>query len=140
MSETMFAPKVTIEPGNQRLEVISVEKTETYGPQLAIKLRVVGGEHDDYTFTDYASRDEDTGRINQGSKAWTIYEACLGKDFHEKIKGLDDVVGKEFMARVEMTKTGSRNKVEHGTVGPAPSRDQEDADFDDLPYEPKAPF
>jgi len=140
MSETMFAPKVTIEPGNQRLEVISVEKTETYGPQLAIKLRVVGGEHDDYTFTDYASRDEDTGRINQGSKAWTIYEACLGKDFHEKIKGLDDVVGKEFMARVEMTKTGSRNKVEHGTVGPAPSRDEEDADFDDLPYEPKAPF
>ena len=140
MSETMFAPKVTIEPGNQRLEVISVEKTETYGPQLAIKLRVVGGEHDDYTFTDYASRDEDTGRINQGSKAWTIYEACLGKDFHEKIKGLDAVVGKEFMARVEMTKTGSRNKVEHGTVGPAPSRDQEDANFDDLPYEPKAPF
>jgi len=140
MSETMFAPKVTIEPGNQRLEVISVEKTETYGPQLAIKLRVVGGEHDDYTFTDYASRDEDTGRINQGSKAWTIYEACLGKDFHEKIKGLDDVVGKEFMARVETTKTGSRNKVEHGTVGPAPSRDEEDADFDDLPYEPKAPF
>jgi hypothetical protein len=134
MSATMFAPKVTIEPGNQRLEVVSVEKTETYGPQLAIKLRVVGGEHDDYTFTDYASRDEDTGRINQGSKAWSIYEACLGKDFHEKIKGLDDVVGKEFMARVEMTKTGSRNKVEHGTVGPAPSRDEEDADFNAIPF------
>jgi hypothetical protein len=134
MSETMFAPKVTLEPGNQRLEVISVEKTETYGPQLAIKLRVVGGEHGDYTFTDYANRDEDTGRINQGSKAWTIYEACLGKDFHEKIKGLDAVVGKEFMARVETTKTGSRNKVEHGTVGPAPSRDEEDDDFNAIPF------
>jgi hypothetical protein len=119
MSETMFAPKETIEPGNQRLEVLSVEKTETYGPQLAIKLRVVGGEHDDYTFTDYASRDEDTGRINQGSKAWTIYEACLRKGFHKKIKSLDDVVGKEFIAKVGTTKTGSRNKVEHGTVGPA---------------------
>jgi len=72
MAEVQFMEKELIEPGNQRLEVLSVEKTETYGPQVAIKLRVVGGEHDDYTFTDYASRDEDTGRINQGSKAWTI--------------------------------------------------------------------
>jgi hypothetical protein len=134
MSETMFAPKVTIEPGNQRLEVLSVEKTETYGPQLAIKLRVVGGEHDDYTFTDYASRDEDTGRINQGSKGWTIYEACLGKDFYKKIKGLDAVVGAQFMARVDTTKTGSRNKVEHGTVGPAPSETEEDDDFSAIPF------
>jgi hypothetical protein len=133
MSETMFAPKETIESGNQRLEVLSVEKTETYGPQLAIKLRVVGGEHDEYVFTDYASRDEDTGRINQGSKAWTIYEACLGKDFHKKIKGLDAVVGKQFMARVETTKTGSRNKIEHGTVGPAPV-EVDKSDFDDLPF------
>jgi hypothetical protein len=134
MSETMFAPKETIESGNQRLEVLSVEKTETYGPQLAIKLRVVGREHDDYTFTDYASRDEDTGRINQGSKAWTIYEACLGKDFHKKIKGLDAIVGKQFMARVETTKTGSRNKIEHGTVGPAPAETEEDDDFNEIPF------
>jgi hypothetical protein len=133
MSETMFAPKETIEPGNQRLEVLSVEKTETYGPQLAIKLRVVGGDHDDYTFTDYASRDEDTGRINQGSKAWTIYEACLSKDFHKKIKGLDDVVGQQFMAKVETTKTGSRNKGEHGTGGPVPAAVDE-SEFKDLPF------
>jgi hypothetical protein len=133
MSETMFALKEIIESGNQRLEVLSVEKTETYGPQLAIKLRVVGGEHDDYTFTDYASRDEDTGRINQGSKAWTIYEACLGKDFHKKIQGLDDAVGKQFMAKVETTKTGSRNKVEHGTVGPVPAAVDE-SEFSDIPF------
>ena len=132
MSETMFAPKETIEPGNRQLEVLSVEKTETYGPQLAIKLKVVGGEDDGYTFTDYASRDEDTGRINQGSKAWTIYEACLGKDFHKKIKGLDAIVGKEFVAKVETTRTGSRNKVEHGTVGPVPPGS--DDELNDIPF------
>jgi hypothetical protein len=133
MAEVQFMEKELIEPGIQRLEVLSVEKTETYGPQLAIKLRVVGGDHDDYTFTDYASRDEDTGRINQGSKAWTIYEACLSKDFHKKIKGLDDVVGQQFMAKVETTKTGSRNKVEHGTVGPVPAAVDE-SEFKDLPF------
>jgi hypothetical protein len=133
MTEVQFMEKELIEPGNQRLEVLSVEKTETYGPQLAIRLRVVGGEHDEHTFTDYASRDEDTGRINQGSKAWTIYEACLGKDFHKKIKGLDDVVGKQFMAKVETTKTGSRNKIEHGTVGPAPA-DVDESEFEDIPF------
>jgi hypothetical protein len=39
----------------------------------------------------------------------------------EKRKGLDDVVGKQFVAKVETTKTGSRNKVEFGTAGPVPA-------------------
>ena len=137
MSETMFAPKEIIESGNQRLEVLSVEKTEAYGPQLAIKLRVVGGERDDYIFTDYASRDEDTGNINQGTKAWSIFEACLGQGFSKKRRSpFDAIVGCRFMARVEQTKTGSRNKVEFGTIGPALSEADEDEDegpdFSDL--------
>ena len=126
-----FAPKEIIESGYHQLEVLSVEKTETYGPQLAIKLKVVGGEHDQFTFIDYATRDENTGQIRQGGKAWSIYEACLGRDFHKKIKSLDDIVGKQFIGKVETTKTGSRNKVEFGTVGPV--RDEPEApDFSDL--------
>jgi hypothetical protein len=115
-----FAPKEVIPPRHQQLEVLSVEKTETYGPQVAFKLKVIGGEHDGYTFVDYAARDENTGQIKQGTKAWSIYEACLGAGFHEKIKSLSDIVGKQFVAKVEQTKTGSRNKIEFGTTGPVP--------------------
>ena len=120
MSDSMFAPKEIIGPAYQQLEILSVEKTDTYGPQVAFKHKVIGGKHDGYTFTDYASRDEDTGQIKQGTKAWNVYEACLGVGFHKKIKNLDDIVGRQFVAKVEKTKTGSRNKLEHGTVGPVP--------------------
>ena len=121
MSDSMFAPKEIIPPAFQQLEVISVENTETYGPQVAFKVKVIGGKHEGYTFVDYATRDEDTGQINQGTKAWSIYEACLGVGFHKKIKNPDDIVGKQFVAKVEQTKTGSRNKVEFGTAGPVPA-------------------
>src|SRR5918993_3695103 len=116
-----FAPKEIIPPGYQQLEILSVEKTEQYGPQVAFKNKVIGGKYDGYTFVDYASRDEDTGQIKQGTKAWSIYDACLGAGFHKKIKDLDDIVGKQFVAKVEQTKTGSRNKVEFGTAGPVPA-------------------
>ena len=116
----MFAPKEIIPPAYQQLEVLSVENTETYGPQAAFKYKVIGGKYDGYTFIDYAARDENTGQIKQGTKAWSIYEACLGVGFHEKIKSLDDIVGKQLVAKVEQTKTGSRNKIEFGTAGPVP--------------------
>ena len=115
-----FAPNKVILPRYHQLEVISVEKTDTYGPQVAFKLKVIGGEHDGFTFIDYATRDETTGQIKQGTKAWSIYEACLGVGFHERIKSIDDIVGKQFVAKVDETKTGSRNKVEFGTAGPVP--------------------
>jgi hypothetical protein len=111
MSDSIFAPKEIIPPAFQQLEVLSVENTDTYGPQVSFKVKVIGGKHAGYTFVDYASRDEDTGQIKQGTKAWSIYEACLGIDFYKKIKGPDAIVGKQFVAKVEQTKTGSRNKV-----------------------------
>jgi hypothetical protein len=117
----LFAPKEIIPPGYQQLEILSVEKTEQYGPQAAFKNKVIGGKYDGYIFVDYASRDEDTGQIKQGTKAWGIYEACLGPDFHKKIKGMDAIVGKQYVAKVEQTKTGSRNKTEFGTAGPVPA-------------------
>ncbi len=121
MSDIGFAPKEVMPQKVCRLEVLAAEKAETYGLQIGLKLKVVGGEHDGHTFTDYANRDEDTGQIKQGSKAWSIFEACLGQDFHKRPGvSLNDLVGKQFVAQVTQTRTGSRNKVEFGTVGPVP--------------------
>jgi hypothetical protein len=146
MTEIGFAAKEVIPQEVRRLEVLAAEKAETYGLQIGLKLKVVGGEHDGHTFTDYANRDEDTGQVKQGSKAWTIFEACLGRDFHKQSDvSLESLVGKHFVAQVTQTRTGSRNKVEHGTVGPVPPEEVkvppkpdggDDADdmFNDLPF------
>ena len=130
--DVKFEPRVVIEAGTRVVEVVSAETTDEYGPQLAIKVKVVGGEYDGYMFTDYPKRDADTGRIKQGSKAWDIFVACLGPDFYKRGKGLQDLVGCRFMAQVSQTKTGSRNKLDHGTIGPAPESAKED--FNDLPF------
>src|SRR5215213_8188753 len=124
---------------------MAADKTETYGPQIYLKLKVVGGEHDGHQFNDYANRDEDTGQIKQGSKAWSIFEACLGQGFHKKAGvSLESLVGKQFMGQVTQTRTGSRNKVEHGTIGPVPAEESsqapksddgdDDEMFEDLPF------
>jgi hypothetical protein len=149
VTEIDFAPKEIIPQEVCRLEVMAVDKADTYGPQIYLKLKVVGGEHDGHQFNDYSNRDEDTGQIKQDSKAWSIFEACLGNDFHKKPGvSLESVIGKQFMAQVTQTRTGSRNKVEHGTVGPVPVEasegakrtpkpdigDDEDDMFADLPF------
>jgi hypothetical protein len=141
MTEIGFAPKEVIPQVVCRLVVLATDKAETYGLQIALKLKVVGGEHDGHTFTDYANRDEDTGQIKQGSKAWSIFEACLGHDFHKRPGvSLNDLVGKQFVAQVTQTRTGSRNKVEFGTIGPVPPEEKNPAPkpddndmFDNIP-------
>jgi hypothetical protein len=131
MTEVGFAPKEVIPQKVCQLEVLAAEKAETYGLQIALKLKVIGGKHDGHTFTDYANRDEDTGQIKQGSKAWTIFEACLGQDFHTRPGvSLESLVGKQFVAQVTQTRTGSRNKVEFGTVGPVPAEEKNSPDPD----------
>jgi hypothetical protein len=144
MTEIGFAPKEVIPQEVCQLEVLAAEKAETYGLQIALKLKIIGGEHDGHTFTDYANRDEDTGEIKQGSKAWSIFEACLGRDFHKQTGvSLESLVGKQFVAQVTQTRTGSRNKVEFGTVGPVPTEEKNQAskpdgdngvDFSDIPF------
>ncbi len=144
MTDIGFAPKEIIPPEVCRLEILDADKSYTYGPQMYLKLKVVGGEHDDHQFNDYSSRDEDTGQIKQGSKAWSIFEACLGHDFYKKPGvSLESLVGKRFMAQVTSTKTGSRNKVEFGTIGPIPPEgsskapdngNDDDVDSSGLPF------
>ena len=146
MTEIGFAPKEIIPQEVCRLEVLSAGTADTYGPQIGLKLKVVGGEHEGHTFMDYANRDEDTGQVKQGSKAWSIFEACLGQDFHKRHGiSLESLVGKHFVGQVTQTRTGSRNKVEFGTIGPVPpeeknkaskpdSDDEDGVDFSDIPF------
>ena len=146
MTEIGFAPKEIIAQEVCRIEVLSAETAETYGPQIALKLKVVDGEHDGHTFMDYANRDEDTGQIKQGSKAWSIFEACLGRDFYKQPGvSLQSLVGKQFVAQVTQTKTGSRNKLEFGTIRPVPPDEEKQTsdvegnsrdgmNFSDIPF------
>ena len=128
MTEIGFAPKEVIPLEVCRLEILDADKSDTYGPQIYLKLKVVGGEHDGHVFNDYSSRDEDTGQVKQGSKAWSIFEACLGRDFYKKPGvSLASLVNKQFIAQVTQTKTASRNKVEFGTVGPVPPEEAKKA-------------
>ena len=147
MDEISFVAKEVIPPQVRRLAILDADKADTYGPQIYLKLKVVGGEHDGHTFSDYCSRDEDTEQIKQGSKAWSIFEACLGQNFHKRPGvSLESLVGKQFVGQVTQTKTGSRNKVEFGTVGPVPPEEVKttpnsmsetedpDEEVEDLPF------
>lgn len=128
MTDIVFAPKELLEPQVCRLEVLAADKAEDYGLQIGLKLKVVGGEHNGHTFMDYANRDEVTGQIKQGSKAWCIFEACLGPAFYKRPGvGLKNLVDKQFVAQVTQTRTGSRNKVEFGTIGPVPPEEKNSA-------------
>ena len=108
-----------IEDTTATVEFLKAELNDVYGPQLGLKVKVIGGEHDGHTFMDYCSRDETTGNIKEGTKAWSIFRAALGPDFYED-EDVDeqDLVGKQVVARITQTKTGSRNKLEFGTIGP----------------------
>jgi len=145
MTDISFAPKEIIPQEVCRLEILDADKSDTYGPQIYLKLKVLGGEHDGHQFNDYSSRDEDTGQIKQGSKAWSIFQACLGHGFYKKPGvSLESLVGKRFVGQVTETKTGSRNKVEFGTIGPIPpegsskapdnGNDDDDEMFSDIPF------
>ncbi len=138
MTDVGFAPKEVILPEVCRLEILDADKSDTYGPQMYLKLKVVGGEHDGHQFNDYSSRDENTGQVKQGSKAWSIFEACLGREFYKKPGvSLSSLIGKQFIGQVTQTKTASRNKVEFGTIGPVPPEEAkrtlkpDDGDDDD---------
>jgi hypothetical protein len=145
MTDISFAAKEIIPPRVCRLEVLATDTADTYGPQIYLKLKIVGGEHDGHTFNEYANRDKDTGQIKQGSKAWSIFEACLGRNFHNHPDvNLASLVGKQFIAQVTQTSTGSRNKVEFGTIGPVPPQEanpapepdggDDDDEFKDTPF------
>jgi hypothetical protein len=121
---TDFERKQVIPDTNCVLEILDAENTDTYGPQTSLKLEVVDGEYEGHVFTDYCSRDENTGKCRQGTKLWSVFEAALGHDFDTRYanftKALKALPGKRIFSKVTETKTGSRNRLEFGTIGPVP--------------------
>lgn len=117
-----FVRKEIIPDGHYRLEVLSAETNNTYSPQVSARVRVVGGEYNGHTFVDYSSRSEDTGEIQQGTKAWSLIESCLGDGFDKKVSSVEGALqmlpGHQFLSQISATKTGTRNRLEHGTIGP----------------------
>lgn len=151
-----FETKEVVPDHNATLGIMSAEISDTYGPQLAIKVKVLDGDSAGHTFMDYSALDEDSGNIRQGTKAWSIFQAALGVGFHEEPDvEIEDLVGERIVSRITQTKTGSRNKLEFGTIGPyqppvsekkAKKRKpepepevEEDEDDEDDPFA-KAPF
>jgi len=114
-----FDKNEVIEDTTATVEILDAKLNDTYGPQLALKVKVIGGEHDGHTFMDYSSRDETTGNIREGTKAWQIFRAALGPNFHMN-EDVDEqnLVGEQIIARITKTKSSSRNKLEFGTIGP----------------------
>ncbi len=109
-----------LEPAQYVLEVVSADTVEDYGPQLKVGLRVARGEHKGYTFYDYPSRAAD-GSIKVGTKAWEMFEACLGKGLSpDEELDTSDLVGKRLTAQVVVKKGGKGNRTEFGTIRPAP--------------------
>ncbi len=113
-----FDPNEVIDDTTATVEILKAVLSDTYGPQIGLKVKVIGGEHDGHIFMDYSSRDETTGNVKEGTKAWSIFRAALGPDFYLGDVNEQDLVGKQIMARITKTKTGSRNKLEFGTIGP----------------------
>jgi len=114
-----FDKNEVIEDTTATVEILDAKLNDTYGPQLALKVKVIGGEHNGHTFMDYSSRDETTGNIREGTKAWQIFRAALGPNFHMN-EDVDEqnLVGEQIIARITKTKSSSRNKLEFGTIGP----------------------
>ncbi len=121
---TDFERKKVIPDTNCVLEILNSENTENFGKQTALKVEIVDGDYAGHVFTDYCARDENTGRVRQGTKLWSVLEAALGPDFDERYANLHTALaalkGKRIFAKVTQTKTGSRNRLEFGTIGPVP--------------------
>jgi hypothetical protein len=58
-----FDPNEVIEDTTATVEILKAVLSDTYGPQIGLKVKVIGGEHDGHTFMDYSSRDETTGNV-----------------------------------------------------------------------------
>ncbi len=68
MTDIGFAAKEVIAPQVCRLEVLAADKAEAYGLQIALKLKIAGGEHDGHTFTDYANGMKTLARSSRALK------------------------------------------------------------------------
>lgn len=115
-----------LEPGRYVLRILSAELVEEYGNQVKLELEVAEGAEKSFVFFDYPNRDQNDGSIAPGSKFWQIFEACLQRRLSlSETLDTDDLIGKKFTAELVVTKTGTRNRIQHETIGPAPKKEEE---------------
>ena len=139
--------------------------TFTIDPNLNCQLKIVDdlsdGTYDGAKFYDSfkLKRDEESGdwTIRDGTKLGALAKAYYGNDFFDTDTPFDeeDLIGFVFMSRVEPKKnfttgavTGTMLNWETIMAVPKPKKknapaqvvEDPEEDFDDLPYEPKAPF
>ncbi|MDP9454423.1 MAG: hypothetical protein M3Q49_06645 [Actinomycetota bacterium] len=135
-------------PNRYGLEVVVAEPANEYGPQIKVKVTIIDGEYAGSEFTDFPNCGVEGG-VKIGTKAWDIFEACLGRHISpDEELDTDDLIGKRFEAMVVVKKTGKGNRIEHGTVGPhrlrkpvpqgetkpEEPREPVEDDFADLPF------
>ena len=138
--------------------------TFTIDPNLNCQLQIVDdlsdGTYDGAKFYDSfkLKQDEESGdwTIRDGTKLGALAKAFYGNDFFETDTAFEeeDLIGFVLMSRVEPKTNFTTGKVSGSMLNwetimavpkpkkkPAPVQAVEDEeDFDDLPYEPKAPF
>jgi hypothetical protein len=104
----------------------SEEVFGNFGPQLALKLKVIGGKYAGYEFQDWSklARDPKTNEVyvELGGKAADIFRAAHADEYSEDMDhDAAALVGKRIMARVGLAgKKQDRNKLEYGTIGADP--------------------
>jgi hypothetical protein len=110
------------------VEVLDAEETSgNFGPQVSIKVKVVGGKYAGFEFTDWSKLQKDPKTketyVEIGTKASEVFQAAYGEEYSEDMDHNPvDLRGKRFMARVGLAgKNQDRNRLEYGTIGPDPN-------------------
>jgi hypothetical protein len=109
-------------------EVLDAEETSgNFGPQMSIKVKVVGGKYAGFEFMDWSKLQKDPKTketyVELGTKAAEVFQAAFGEQYSPEMDHVPtDLVGKRFMARVGLAgKNQDRNRLEYGTIGPDPN-------------------
>lgn len=110
--------------------------------QFAVTLKVLSGagERDGEKIREWLTFAA-TGEIGRATKCGQVLTATLGENAQaetlEDLAGM--LVGKRFVCQIGTSRDGKHSRVVHGTIGPAPERDDGDGSegeevFDDIPW------
>ena len=112
------------------------------------ELEIAEGPYAGYRFFEYFSLDPVDGTMKPNSKYWDVYEAVTRRKLAEGDEvDSAELIGGQFEAQVVITKSGKRNRTEHGSIRPyrpkkvqsieepkaEGSNDLDEEEFEDIP-------